>query len=97
MLGKCCWGTAHDKGSASRVRVEQLDLQLGDSRAGEGDAEQERAHKSQWQEHNLTFAKRAFQDTYYEKAELVSSVHHHHSTCCLKGDNPMSMEHDFES
>ena len=70
------------------------DLQLRDSKAGQEDAGQRRPQKSQWQEHNCTLTKSTFQGTYLEKDELVGSMHHHHSTCCPRGDSPMSVGED---
>lgn len=93
-LGKCCWGTAYERGSAPGARVQQSDLQLRDSKAEQEDAGQRRAQKSQLQEHNHVFTKNTFQGTYLEKDELVSSMHHHHSTCCPKEDSPMSVGKD---
>lgn len=59
-------------------------LQRRVSKAGQEDGEQEQPRN------DSTLAKSVFQGIYLEKGVLVSSVHHHHGSCCHKGDSSRS-------
>lgn len=59
-------------------------LQRRVSKAGQGDGEQEQPRN------DSTLAKSVFQGIYLEKDVFVSSVHHHHGSCCHKGDSSRS-------
>lgn len=59
-------------------------LQWRVSKAGQEDGEQEQPRN------DSTLAKSVFQGIYLEKGVFVSSVHHHHGSCCHKGDSSRS-------